>query len=385
MAFPDEPNSPSTPGGEPDHSEPLPESKFPDSADAPYRAPHADEYDVDPVADPKPGSTLDQPGWAGQNTETSSSSASTASAPKSEDEEDPEEDGMLRMSFMEHLEELRNRLIQCVIGLAAAFGISLTFAGNLWTFISEPAISVLQDLGIKPAQLVVLEPTDLLQIIWWKMPFITSIFIASPWILWHIWGFISPGLYKKERRYAGPFVGASAMLFLTGGLFAYFIAFRYGLKFLLGFNQFVGITSVQQQLTATSYFDLFVNVILGVSLVFELPMIIFLLILLRVTSSGFLLRNSRYAILLIVIIAAVITPTPDVFNLALFSIPMILLYFVGIFAGYLVERERTEKKFPWMLLVGTLLTLLIAGMGAVILMTAKFGYKFVGYWPFLTK
>src|SRR5206468_3549615 len=154
--------------------------------------------------------------------------------------------------------------------------------------------------------------------IWFKLPILCSIFLASPWILYQVWGFVAPGLYRRERKMAAPFILTSAGLFILGGCFAYFIVFRYGLTFLLGIGQ--GL-HVKPMVTITDYFDLFVNVMLGVGLVFELPVLIFFLILLRITTPGFLVRNSRYAVLIIFIIAAIVTPTPDVFNLMLFALP----------------------------------------------------------------
>ena len=188
---------------------------------------------------------------------------------------------MLRMSFMEHLEELRGRIIKALYGLVIAFVGSLIFAGQLWDIISDPAVEALKHLGVNPPRLAQLTPMESFSIIWVKLPLLCSVFIASPWIVYQVWSFISPGLYKKERRWAMPFVLLTAGLFITGGLFAYFLAFRFGLEFLLG----IGMSNnVQLVVSITEYFDLFVNVTLGVALVFELPVLIFLLTLLRILS-----------------------------------------------------------------------------------------------------
>src|ERR1700719_96800 len=198
--------------------------------------------------------------------------------------EDEEEGGMLRMSFMEHLEELRSRIIKALYGLVVAFVGSLIYAGQLWDIISDPAVEALKHLKVEPPQLAQLTPMESFSIIWVKLPLLCSVFIASPWIVWQVWSFISPGLYKKERRWALPFVLLTAGLFITGGLLAYFLAFRYGLEFLLG----IGIqNNVQLVVSITEYFDLFVNVTLGVALVFELPVLIFLLTLLHILSPRF--------------------------------------------------------------------------------------------------
>ena len=182
-------------------------------------------------------------------------------------------------------------------------------------------------------------------------------------MLYQVWAFIAPGLYKKERRWAIPFVLTTAGLFIMGGMFAYFIAFRYGLAFLLG----IGLSGgVQPMVTVTNYFDLFCDVILGVALVFEMPIVIFFLTLLRLASPRWLMAHSRYAILGIVILGGHrhAGPTPDVFNLMLFAVPMVLLYFVGVFAGYLLVMKREGQIFPWkkiFLWTGLAVVLLLAG------------------------
>src|SRR5581483_891964 len=118
------------------------------------------------------------------------------------DEEDHEEGGMLRMSFLEHLEELRSRIIKMLLGLLVAFGASFGFANYLCKIISAPALDALTKLGIKDPHLVATEPLEQMTIIWFKLPVVVALFVASPWILYQIWAFISPGLYKRERRYA---------------------------------------------------------------------------------------------------------------------------------------------------------------------------------------
>jgi sec-independent protein translocase protein TatC len=137
--------------------------------------------------------------------------------------------------------------------------------------------------------------------------------------------------------------------------------------------------------SVTEYFDLFVNVILGVGLVFELPVLIFFLTLLRIVNPRFLVKHSRYAILAIVALAAIVTPTPDVFNMMLFATPMCLLFYVGIFASYLLVLNREERKFPWgkfFVIVAAVAT--IAG-GILYMAITRYGYHLVPHWPFLTR
>lgn len=288
---------------------------------------------------------------------------------------------MLRMSFMDHLEELRDRLIKALYGLGLAFVFALAFAGKLWDIISDPAVDALKHLHVNPPRLVMTTPMESFSIIWVELPLLCSVFLASPWIVYQVWAFIAPGLYRKEKRLALPFVLLTAGLFITGGCFAYFLAFRYGLEFLLG----IGMSNnVQPMVTITEYFDLFVNVMLGVALVFELPVVIFLLTLLHLLSPRFLLRHSRYAILAIVIIAAIITPTPDVFNLMLFAIPMCALYFVGVFAGLLLVMRREGRAVPWRkILLLAMVVLLLVGAGAFAII--HFHLHFTRNWPYVMR
>ena len=118
--------------------------------------------------------------------------------------EDEEDEGMLRMSFMEHLEELRSRIIKALYGLILAFVAALVFAGQLWEVISEPAVAALKHLNVVPPKLAQLTPMESFSIIWVQLPLLCSVFIASPWIVYQLWAFISPGLYKKERIITTP-------------------------------------------------------------------------------------------------------------------------------------------------------------------------------------
>jgi sec-independent protein translocase protein TatC len=300
--------------------------------------------------------------------------------PPSGGDSDDEEDGMLRMSFLEHLQELRMRIIRALWGLGVAFVLSLTFCNELWNFVSQPAVQALKTLGY-PQTLKQITPMESFNVIWFKLPVLCAIFLGSPWVLYQVWAFIAPGLYRKERRWAVPFVLTSAGLFILGGVFAYFVAFRYGLTFLLSIGNG---NHVEPMVSITEYFDLFVNVILGVGLVFELPVLIFFLTLLRIVKPAFLVRHSRYAILIIFIVAAVVTPTPDVFNMMLFAVPMCLLFYVGIFAGYLLVLHRESRKFPWRKTLTIVLTLLLLLAIVGYIAVTRHAIKLVPYWPFLT-
>lgn len=359
-------------------------------AAASYGDPYYDDYGYEtPGSDPAPASSSTAVAEASSvpapATATPAGSGGAPPPPYSgadDEEEDGEEDGMLRMSFLEHLEELRNRILKALIGVGVAFAIAIYFNNDIWLLVSNPAIEAMKQAGMKDPKLAILTPTEGFSVIWVQLPILTAIFLSSPWILYQIWAFIAPGLYKKERKWAAPFVIISAGLFILGGLFAYFVAFKLGLAFLIA----IGIGgNAQAVISLSNYLDLFTNVSLGMGLVFELPVLIFFLSLLRIVTPGFLVRNSRYAILGIVVVAALITPTPDVVNLMLLALPMTLLYFMGVFAAYLLSLSRENKRFPWLILFLIVFGFLAVFAGGVYWAVTSFGYQLVWQYPFLVK
>jgi sec-independent protein translocase protein TatC len=289
---------------------------------------------------------------------------------------EPEE--LASMSLLGHLEELRSRLLKSLAGIGLAVVLSFTFTDALWDFVKQPAKAALLAAG-QPPQLMQTESMEVLTVIWFKLPLVCAVFLASPWVLYQLWAFISPGLYRHERRWAAPFIAGSAGLFIAGGVFGYFVVFRYGLTFLLSVGRGRDVTP---GITVTDYFDKFVNVILGVGISFELPVLIMLLVMLGAATPGFLLRHSRYAILAIVIVAAVITPTTDPFNLMLVAGPLCALFFMGISAGYLVTLRREGRKVPKKTLVGIGIAC-VAGVGYW--WYARSGRRLTGHWPFLVR
>lgn len=286
------------------------------------------------------------------------------------------------MSLLEHLAELRTRLVRALFGIAAAFGVSLLFCDQLWKFVSQPARHALLMLGINPPNLAQIAPLETFNVIWFRLPIVCAIFLSSPWLLYQVWAFISPGLYRRERRLAAPFILCSAGLFILGGLFAYFVAFRFAITFLLGIDRDKGISPV---VSVNEYFDLFVNVVLGVSLLFELPVIIFFFTLLRIVTPSFLIRHSRYAILIIFVVAAFVTPTPDAINMMLFALPMCALFYVGVFAGYLLVLKRDERRFPWQRAITIGLALLLVLATGLYVAIASRLLTVVPHWPYLMR
>lgn len=288
------------------------------------------------------------------------------------------DDGMLRMSILEHLEELRARIMRALIGFGLCLLATMALARPLWTFVQRPLKGAIAQVH---GQIVAITPTEQFSIIWVWTPLVASFFLAAPWVIYQVWAFIAPALYPRERKWAAPFILSTAGLFLTGGLFAYFIALPTTLALLLS----IGAPDVVPTISIDSYFSTFVNVTLGLSVVFELPVAVFFLTLIRVASPSFLLRNSRYAILGIVILASFVTLTQDVVNLAVLSVPMILLYFLGLFASFLLVMRRENRRFPWRMFGYWLLAVLAALIVSIWCAVVVFEYHFAAHWPFLMK
>lgn len=245
------------------------------------------------------------------------------------------------MGLMAHLEELRVRLVRSVVVFAVIFMACWGFAEPIYEFLAQPIYRVLPE-GEK---LVFLRVTDPF-LLYLKVAALAAVFIASPFLLYQAWGFIAPGLYKKEKRLAIPFIFFGSTLFLAGGAFGYYIAFPFAVEFLLGVGE-----PFEAQITVTSYLSFLMTVILGLAAMFELPTLIIVLSRLGIVTPRFLLRHFRVAVVLIFVAAALITPTPDVFNLCIFALPTIALYFLGIGVAWLfqpkadpVAQELAEKS-----------------------------------------
>ena len=234
------------------------------------------------------------------------------------------------MSFLEHLDELRKRLLRSLLGIAIAFSIALFYSRKILEFFLAPIRPFLGDTN--PVFLDLTEPF----LLYMKVAFLVSLFLASPFILYQGWAFISPGLYPKERRYAVPFVLFATVFFIAGGAFGYYVGFPAASRFLLQVAE-----GFDPSLRISSLFSFESKIILGLALVFELPTVIYFLARLGLVTPRFLWRNFKYAVLAIFVIAAIITPTPDIVTQCVFAAPMILLYLIGILVAYVFGRPRT--------------------------------------------
>lgn len=249
------------------------------------------------------------------------------------DDEDPEsfDDSGSKMSFLEHLDELRKRLIYVVYSLLAGCIIAFIFITKIFDFVMKPMQSVLGPgghlqftSGAEPFMLYV------------KMGFLVGIFISAPLILWQLWKFIAPGLYTHEKKFAIPFVVMSTFFFTAGGLFAHYIAFPWTWAFFASFanDYMVFVPKVDEA------FAIYTKMILAFGVIFEMPTLVFFLARMGVVTGKMLLKYFKYAFLAIFIIAAVISPGTDMASQAMMAAPMLVLYILSIGIAFIFQKRR---------------------------------------------
>ncbi len=244
---------------------------------------------------------------------------------------------MRSMSLIEHLEELRRRIIWAIVWVGIGFFFCWGYADRIFAYVQKPVIEALHENKL-PETLVYTNPTDPFNL-YMKTGLVAGIFLASPFVLYQVWLFIAPGLYRHEKRYVLPFMFSTVGLFLSGGFFGYKMVFPKALTFLISYGK-----QFTPMITVTEYTTLFLTIILGLGVIFEMPILIFFLALMGIVSAKWLWRNLRYSILIIFIIAAVLTPTTDILNMCIFAAPMIALYVLSIGIAWLVHPAQRKKR-----------------------------------------
>ncbi len=231
------------------------------------------------------------------------------------------------MTLIDHLEELRRRLIHSLIALVVSFLICWFFASQLFAFLARPIYRYLPK-GTRLAFLGLSDPF----ILYIKVAAIAAVFLAWPYVIYQLYAFVAPGLYRRERRWALPFVFLGTLFFAAGGAFAYTVVFPFAVRFFLKLGgPFEPVITVQK------YFGFLTTMMLSLGLMFELPILIFLLSAMGLVTPRFLLRHFRWAILAAFIVGAIMTP-PDVASQVLFAVPTIGLYLLGVAAAALAPR-----------------------------------------------
>ena len=242
-----------------------------------------------------------------------------------------------KMSFFEHLVDLRKRLINSAIAIGIGAMIGVTIAERVIGFIARPMQEALRKAH-QADKLIYTSPAGMINLVITSGLYI-GLGLAAPFVLYQVWLFVAPGLYKHERKAAATFIFSSILLFVAGVSFGYFIMLPYVLAFLTSFQG-----PFQPLISINEYIDFILIVLVGLGVIFELPVLIFFLALFGIVTPQFLWKNVRYAILIIAIIAAIVTPTPDALTMLIFMAPMIGLYFLGIAVAYFVVRNKAKRE-----------------------------------------
>ncbi len=236
------------------------------------------------------------------------------------------------MSLMEHLDELRRRIVHSSIYLLAGAIVAWIFRSKILYFLQAPLLKIGKSL-------VFTHPMDALNLNL-QAALLGGAIIASPFILYQVWLFIAPGLYQRERRFVVPFMAATIGLFLAGASFGYFFVLPGAIKILiLGFGH-----DFTPMVTIEDYSGFFLSIILGLGISFELPILIFFLAMFGIVSPRFLWKNIRYAILAVFIVAAIICPSPDPWSMCFYALPMLGLYVLGIGVAWWVHPSRRKRN-----------------------------------------
>jgi sec-independent protein translocase protein TatC len=241
-----------------------------------------------------------------------------------------------KQTFIEHLEELRKRLIISLIAVGIGFCISYLFSKEIFQFLTIPLVKALP-----PGSTMIYTRLPEAFFTYLKVAFLTGIFVASPVILYQAWLFVAPALYSHEKRYAIPFVIFSTLLFFGGAAFGYFIVFRYGFQFFMGF----ATDFIKPAPTLKEYLSFCSILLLTFGLVFELPLFILFLAKLGVVDARMLSRNRRYVIVGIFVVAAIFTP-PDVVTQVMMAAPLLILYEVSILLAKIVVKKKEAEESP---------------------------------------
>lgn len=246
---------------------------------------------------------------------------------------EPVKESFANMSLVEHLVELRVRVTRALLGVIVGTCIAFYFSEQIMMILRAPVLPYLKTTG-----LIFTAPMDKFMA-YVKVSCFAGLIMTTPWWFYQLWKFISPGLYLRERRYALAFISTGSIFFLTGCVFAYFVALPAAFEFLFTF----GGTEDQAMITIGEYLSFLVITILMFGVSFEIPLVIVILGLLGVVNAKFLRAKRRYAIVLLAILSAVLTP-PDAVSMLMMLVPMIVFYEISIFVVLFFEKQKLKKQ-----------------------------------------
>ena len=249
--------------------------------------------------------------------------------------EAPDDDAGGKMSFLDHLDELRRRIIYAVISVGVGFVIAFFFIDQIFDFIMRP----LQQVLPPGATLIYTDPTEAF-ILYIKIALIAGLVLASPAVMTQVWLFVAPGLYAHEKKWAIPFIVMSSFFFVGGAAFSHYVVFRLTWNFFASFNS--DILTFMPRIEPV--FSIYLRLLLAFGVVFQMPTLVLFLARMGVLTARFMIRNFKYAVLLIVIISAVVTPDGGGVSLVAMTGPLVLLYIFSIGIAWLVGKRKKKAE-----------------------------------------
>jgi sec-independent protein translocase protein TatC len=238
------------------------------------------------------------------------------------------------MTLLEHLEDLRKRIWYSFLAIFVVLIPAWFFSKPIFEVLSKPVTRFLPP-GVKMAYTGLTDPFML----YIKVSFLAAIFISSPFIFLQLWYFVAPGLYQKEKKYVVPFVLFTTVFFLMGAAFGFLVMFPWACRFFLQMG-----SDFNPVITVNQYFGFSLKLLLGIALVFEMPTLVFFLSKIGLITSRWMVKNFKYAVLGVFVIAAVITPTPDMVTQSILAVPMLALYGLGILIAFFFGKEKKARK-----------------------------------------
>ena len=245
--------------------------------------------------------------------------------------DDDDDASGVKMSFLEHLDELRKRIVNSAIAIGVGILISFTFINRIYTFLMAPTMKILP----AGSKLIYTEPGEAFSL-YIQLSLIVGSILASPVIMYQVWLFIAPGLYANEKKLAIPFVLLSTLGFVGGALFNHYIMFPWMMSFFASFNT----QDLVFMPKLDSVFSIYTKFLIAMAVVFQMPTLVFFLAKMKLVTARFLVAKFKYALLIIFILSAVITPTGDPVTQVVFAAPMIGLYLLGIVIAWIVGPKR---------------------------------------------
>ena len=238
------------------------------------------------------------------------------------------------MTFLEHLEDLRKRIFYSFIAIVIFVIPAWFFSKDVYNLLAQPITKFLPE-----GEQLVFTSLPAPFFLYMKVSFLTALFAAAPFLFLQVWYFVAPGLYRKEKKYVVPFVVMTTVFFSGGALFAFLVVFPFACNFFLGMG-----SEFKAMITVDEYFSLALRVILGIALVFEMPTLVFFLARMGLISAKFMVKHFKYAVLIVFVVAAIITPTPDMFTQSIIAVPMLALYGLSILIALAVGKQKKRER-----------------------------------------